>query len=102
MTNIAQTYQQLGQPKAALDYASRAVAVARCEDNADILWQALTTEGSVYAALDQLDNARHSFLGAIPVIEKLRRRVAGGERGQQRFFEGKVSPYYALDLLCHG
>jgi CHAT domain-containing protein len=100
LTNIAQTYQHLGQPRAALDYADRAVAVAHREDNTDILWQALTTKGRVYAALDQLDNARQSFLDAIAVIEKLRGRNAGDERGQQRFFEGKVSPYYAMvDLL---
>ncbi|HYG09584.1 MAG TPA: CHAT domain-containing protein [Pyrinomonadaceae bacterium] len=100
LTNIAQTYQHLGQPRAAIDFASRAVAHARREDNADILWQALTTEGRVYASLGQMDNARQSFLGAIAVIEKLRGRVAGGDRGRQRFFEGKVSPYYAMvDLL---
>ncbi|HEV2798872.1 MAG TPA: CHAT domain-containing protein [Pyrinomonadaceae bacterium] len=100
LTNIAQTQQHLGQPRAALDFASRAVAHTRSEDNADILWQALTTEGRVYASLGQMDNARQSFLGAIAVIEKLRGRVAGGERSRQRFFEGKVSPYYAMvDLL---
>jgi CHAT domain-containing protein len=100
LTNIAQTYQHLGQPRAALDYTSRAVVHARREDNADILWQALTTEGKVYEALDKPDNAGQSFLGAIAVIEKLRGQLAGGERGRQRFFEGKVSPYYAMvDLL---
>lgn len=100
LTNIAQTHQHLGKHEAALDYAARAVAHARREDDAHILWQALTTEGRVYAALNRFDNARQSFLGAIAVIEKLRGRLAGGERGQQRFFEGKVSPYYAMvDLL---
>jgi CHAT domain-containing protein len=100
MTNIAQTHRHLGQPRAALDFATRAVAHARREDNADILWQALTTEGRVYVSLGQTDNARQSFLGAIAVVEKLRGRVGGGERSRQRFFEGKVSPYYAMvDLL---
>ncbi|HEY0547370.1 MAG TPA: CHAT domain-containing protein [Pyrinomonadaceae bacterium] len=100
LTNIAQTYQVLGAYKTALDYAGRAIAVTRQSDNAAVLWQALTAAGKAQMALNQDDLARQSFLDAIAIIEKLRGQIAGGERGQQRFFESKVSPYYAMiDLL---
>jgi CHAT domain-containing protein/Tfp pilus assembly protein PilF len=100
LINIAQTHHHQGKYQSALEYAGRGIALARRSDEADILWQALTTEGKAHAALDQFEGARQSFLGAIDVIEKLRTSLAGGERGKQLFFEGKVSPYYAMiDLL---
>lgn len=100
LTNIAQTYQYLGKYQMALDYAGRAITVTRQSENADVLWQALTAEGQAHVALNQFDRARQSFLDAISIIEKLRGQLAGAERSQQLFFEGKVSPYYAMvDLL---
>lgn len=100
LTNIAQTHQYLGKHRESLGYTDRAIALLRKNDNADVLWETLTAAGRAHAALDQFEPARESFLEAISIIEKLRGQLAGGERGQQRFFEGKVSPYYEMvDLL---
>jgi CHAT domain-containing protein/tetratricopeptide (TPR) repeat protein len=100
LTNIAQIYQAQGQPQKALEYATQAVAVSRQSDNSSILWQSLTALGKAQAALKQFETARQSLLESISIVEKLRSQTAGGEQDRQRFFEGKVSPYYAMiDLL---
>lgn len=100
LTNIAHTYQYQGEYQKSLDYASRAVTLSRQSNNTAVLWQALTAAGNAHVALKQYNFARQSFADAISLIEKLREQIAGGERGQQRFFESKVSPYYAMiDLL---
>ncbi len=100
LTNISNNYRDLGKYEAALDYASRAVARTRQSDHTTVLWQSLTTMGRAQMSLNQFDPARQSFLEAIAIIEKMRGQTAGGEPGQQRFFEDKVSPYYEMvDLL---
>lgn len=100
LTNISNNYRDLGKYEVALDYASRAVARIRQSDNTTVLWQSLTTMGKAQMSLNQFDPARQSFLEAIAIIEKMRGQTAGGEPGQQRFFEDKVSPYYSMvDLL---
>lgn len=100
LTNIAQIHQAQGQSDKALEYATQAVAVSRQSDNSSILWQSLTALGKAQAALKQFDPARQSLLESISIVEKLRSQTAGGEQDRERFFEGKVSPYYAMiDLL---
>ncbi len=100
LTNIANNYQDLGKYEAALEHASRAVARTRQSDNMGVLWQSLTTFGKAQMSLNQYEPAQKSFLEAIAIIEKMRGQTAGGEQGQQRFFENKVLPYYAMvDLL---
>jgi CHAT domain-containing protein/tetratricopeptide (TPR) repeat protein len=96
LTNICHTYQYLNNQEKALEYARRAIDLTRQSDNEWVLWQALTAAGESYLALNKNDLARESFLAAISSIEKLRDKAAGGERGQERFFENKVSPYYAM------
>jgi CHAT domain-containing protein len=96
LTNLCQTHQYLNNHERALEYARRAIDLTRQSDNAWVLWQALTSAGESYVALNRNDLARESFLEAISSIEKLREKTTGGERGQQRFFENKVSPYYAM------
>ena len=96
LTNIGHTHQHLNNHEKALEYARRAIDLTRQSDNEWVLWQALTSAGESYVALNQNDLARQSFLEAIASIEKLRGQTAGGEQGRQRFFESKVSPYYAM------
>jgi CHAT domain-containing protein/Tfp pilus assembly protein PilF/ketosteroid isomerase-like protein len=96
LTNIANNYHDLGKYEAALDYARRAVAHTRQSENTIVLWQSLTTMGRAQLALNQYDPARQTFLEAIAIIEKMRGQTAGGEQGQQRFFEDKVAPYYLM------
>jgi len=100
LTNIAQVYQAQGQPEKAADYATQAITVSRQSDNSSILWQSLTALGQAQAALKQYALARQSLVESIAIVEKLRSQTAGGEQDRQRFFETKVSPYYAMiDLL---
>jgi CHAT domain-containing protein/uncharacterized protein HemY len=96
LANIAHSYQALGQYQDALVYADRAVAFSRKSQNSGVLWQSITAAGDAYMALNQIETARHSFVEAISIIEKIRGQLAGGERGSERFFESKVAPYYAM------
>ncbi|HET6975213.1 MAG TPA: CHAT domain-containing protein [Pyrinomonadaceae bacterium] len=96
LVNIAQIYEAQGQYQQAWDYAMKGTTISRQSDNSSILWQALTTLGHAQEGLKQFGPARESFLEAISIVEKLREQAAGGEQDQQRFFETKVSPYYAM------
>ena len=100
LTNLCHTYQYLKNHEKALEYARRAIDITRQSNNAWVLWQALTSAGESYVALNQNDRARESFLEAIASVEMQREKTAGGERGQQRFFENRVSPYYAMVELA--
>lgn len=96
LNNTGQTYMMLNQPQLSLEYGTRSVAVASTVELPDSLWKALMTEGKAQRMLGHPEAAKQSFLQAISTIEKLREQVAGGEQAQQRFFEDKVSPYYAM------
>jgi CHAT domain-containing protein len=96
LTNICHTHQHLNNHEKAIEYARRAIDLTRQSGNEWVLWQALTSAGESYVALNQNELARTSFIEAIASIEKLREQTAGGEQGRQRFFESKVSPYYAM------
>jgi CHAT domain-containing protein/tetratricopeptide (TPR) repeat protein len=100
LQKIAGLHSAQGAHTEALAAATRAATLAAAIGHRDTLWQARTVEGKAYRALKQPAEARHAFDEAIAVIESLRAQAGGGEREQQRFFENKVSPYYAMvDLL---
>ncbi|MET0648679.1 MAG: CHAT domain-containing tetratricopeptide repeat protein [Pyrinomonadaceae bacterium] len=100
LQKIAGLHSAQGAHAQALAAASRAATLAAGIGHRDTLWQARTVEGKAYRALDRPAEARQAFDEAIAVVESLRAQAGGGEREQQRFFENKVSPYYAMvDLL---
>jgi CHAT domain-containing protein/Tfp pilus assembly protein PilF len=96
LQKIAGLHSTQGAHAQALAAASRAASLTAEIGNRDILWQARTVEGKAYRALNQPAPARRAFDEAIAIVESLRAGVGGGEREQQRFFENKVSPYYAM------
>jgi CHAT domain-containing protein len=101
LINIGSVYRSQGNYGKALGFASRAAALAQEINSPDLLWQAQLSAGQSYRALDQLSQARQAFDGAINTIESMRTQVAGAEQERQGFFEGKVSPYYAMvELLA--
>jgi len=96
LTNLASVHQAQGSYTQALQFAQRAADLATQIGAPDDASQAQTAAGKAYFALNQLDQARLSFDEAIASIETLRAQVAGGEEEQQRHFESKISPYYAM------
>jgi len=100
LRNIGDVHRGQGHYTQALDFAERAAAMARQIGSLDTLWQAYLTAGIAHRTLNQPAQARQAFADAINTIETMRTQVAGGEQEQQRFFEGKLSPYLAMaDLL---
>ena len=100
LVGIARLYEQQGNYERALETARRGGDVAGEINFRENSWAASTIAGRCYRALDQPEKAAKAFADAIAVIEELRGEVAGGEQEEQRFFESKVSPYYAMvDLL---
>src|SRR5262249_40917579 len=92
--------QAQGKYSQALQFAERAADLAAQIGLSDRLWEARTSAGTAYFALNQLSQARLSFDQAIDTIETLRDQVAGGEQDQQRFFESRIYPYHGMvDLL---
>jgi CHAT domain-containing protein/Tfp pilus assembly protein PilF len=96
LQKIAGLNYKQGAHTQALAAAARAASLTAEIGNRDILWQARTIEGKAYRALNQPAPARRAFDEAIAIVESLRAQVGGGAREQQRFFENKVSPYYAM------
>jgi CHAT domain-containing protein/uncharacterized protein HemY len=96
LNNMASVHQSQGAYTLALQFARRAADLATRIGAPDGASQAQTAVGKAYFALNQLDQARLYFDEAIASIETLRAQVAGGEEEQQRHFESKISPYYAM------
>jgi CHAT domain-containing protein len=96
LNNLASVHQAQGSYTLALQFARRAADLATRIGATDDASQAQTAAGKAYFALNQFDQARLSFDKAIASIETLRAQVAGGEEEQQRHFESKTSPYYAM------
>jgi len=99
LNNIGEVHKMQGDHTQALHFAERAVALATQLGLTNYLWKLRTSAGDAYFALNQLSEARLCFDQAIADIETLRFQVAGGEQEQQRFFESKTSPYYAMVKL---
>ena len=89
-------YYSQGDYEKALEFAERAAVIEAQIDGREVLWEARTTAGRAYQALNQPVQARRAFEEAIAAVESLRTQVAGGEQEQQRFFDDRVSPYHAM------
>ena len=96
LNDLALVSQMRGDHTRALEQAGRAAAVAQQIGSNETLWEALSIEGVSYRALGQPEAAVRSFRASIAAVEAMRSGVAGGEQEQQRFFEGKLSPYHVL------
>lgn len=100
LNSIADAYEKQGRHAQALDFGERAAVLAREISDTETLREARFAAGIAYRALNQTDKARLALEEAIAIGETLRENVAGGKEEQERFFESKVSPYYAMvDLL---
>src|SRR5207237_781697 len=77
----------------------QAANTARANEQHEALWQARTTAGQIYLALNQPDKARQAFAEAIRTIDGLRNEVPGGESELEAYFENKVGPYTAMTGL---
>jgi len=97
--NLARTYDALGDHAKALEFAEQAANTARANEQHEALWQARTTAGQIYLALNQPDKARQAFAEAIRTIDGLRNEVPGGESELEAYFENKVGPYTAMTGL---
>lgn len=100
--NIADVYYRMGDYARALDYAGRALRITEELNQPAERPAALTIMGRAYRATGELRLAEKAFNDAIKSVEELRRLAVGGERDRQRFFEGYVSPYYAMVELLVG
>jgi CHAT domain-containing protein/tetratricopeptide (TPR) repeat protein len=96
LNSIGEGHRLQGNHTQALKFAEHAADLATQIGSRETIWEARTNAGKAYFALKQLSQARLSFDQAIATIETLRAQVAGGEREQQRSFESKTSPYYAM------
>jgi len=100
LLNIGIVHHDQGDHQAARQFSTRAAALAVHINDPETLWNARTTLGKAYRALNQPEPARQAFADAISTIETMRAQVVGGEQDQQRFFEDKLAPYHQMiDLL---
>ena len=97
--NIALVYYLKGDYAKALELAERATTIGSQVASRELLWEIHTTAGRAYRALNKPSQARQAFEEAIADIESLREWAAGGEQGQQRFFENKITPYHEMIAL---
>jgi len=96
LREIGYTYSLQGDFSQGARFAERAADVARDNGFSEVLWRTRFEAGACYHALNQPIPARQAYEEAINAIETIRHQVAGGELEQQRFFENKVDPYYAM------
>jgi CHAT domain-containing protein len=100
LVNLGVSQKRQGHYAKALEFYDRATTLARQQGSLAFLWAARSNAGVAYRALNQLPQARQALEEAITLTETMRAQVAGGEQAQQRFFEDKLPPYYAMvDLL---
>jgi CHAT domain-containing protein/Tfp pilus assembly protein PilF len=99
LTNISRVLLKQGKYDEALRTATEAAEKARLIDNPALLWPIQFVIGSAHLERREPELARGAFEDSIKTVESLRLLVAGGEQEQQRFFEGKVSPYHAMARL---
>ena len=97
--SISDIYYDQGSYTKSIESADRAAAIAKLVGNPETLWQARTTAGNAYRALNQPGLARQAFDEAIASIETVRSSITGGEQQQEQFFEDKVSPYQGMIAL---
>jgi CHAT domain-containing protein/tetratricopeptide (TPR) repeat protein len=96
---VAQTYYQMQDYARAVEFAQKAVELARVTHLPKLTYLANVTLGDSYAASNRIDLAVQTLKDAIDLVETLRDRVAGREEGLQLFFENKVGAYHSLTRL---
>ena len=94
--NISQILLRRGEYQRALEIAGQSEILAKDSSNLETLIDVRTTAGKAYHHLNQPEKARAALEDAIEITEDMRRKVAGGVADQQRFFEGKVTPFQAM------
>lgn len=100
LSNLARVNIKKGHYAEGLDFAERATTLARQIGDGDVIWRSRVSAGNAYRAMKQPMQAIQAYEDAVASIEMLRANIAGGGGEQQRFFESKLSPYYAMvDLL---
>lgn len=100
LSSLARVNIKEGHYAEGLDFAERATTLARLIGDGDVNWRSRVSAGNAYQAMKQPMQASAAYEEAIASIEMLRANIAGGAAEQQRFFESKLSPYYAMvDLL---
>src|SRR5262249_1369954 len=78
LVNISFAHKELGSYREAIQISSQAANIATQLDLGEERWEAYTTAGKAYFALNQPKQARISFEEAIATIEALRAQVVGG------------------------
>lgn len=96
---LAELYNSKGDYARAIEYSDQAVSLASRINLPEISYLALTEKGKAHLALRQSDQAQKILSEAISTIERLRTQVSGGEHDHQRFFQNRISPYYAMIKL---
>lgn len=100
LNQTARVLNSQNQHADALAHAERAGTIARQINLMEAIAEARNIAGQAHAALNNSVQARRAFDESISAIEILRSNVGGGEQNQQRYFEGKISPYYrVINLL---
>lgn len=99
LTGIADIYYRQGDHQRAVEAAERAVALTQELGQLVTRDEALTTMGRSLAATGRGERAEKAFAEAIRITEERRRFTAGGARDEQRFFEGRISPYQEMVKL---
>jgi CHAT domain-containing protein/tetratricopeptide (TPR) repeat protein len=94
--SVSGDYFHLARFDKTLEFAERAVAIAKTIGDRERLFEAHTNAGRAYRALHQSDRASAAFEEAIDAVESLRADVAGGEQEQHQFFAEKVTPYQQM------
>lgn len=100
--NLAEVYYSLGDYTRAVEHAERAIRITEELNQPAERPAAYTTVGRALRATGKHAEAEKAFNKAIESVEEIRRFAAGGARDEQRFFEGQVSPYYAMVELLVG
>jgi CHAT domain-containing protein len=96
LSHIASSNRLQSNYEQALEFTKQAAVITEQIGDLELLWQIYLTEGVAYRALNRPNESRQALEKAISVIEKIRSQIAGGERAQQLFFEGRVTPYREL------
>ena len=97
---IGQVHAARRDEKKAVAFGERAIALARANDNEEVLWAVAHRWGSIRRELGRREDALESFLESLAAIERLRARVVASDEARTGFLEGKQAVYAdTIDLL---
>lgn len=89
-----------GNAARALEYADRAIVLARANGNEQVLWTVAHQRGAIERALGRREEALASWRESLAAIERLRARAIASDEARTGFLEGKQAVYAdAIDLL---